>query len=79
MAYLLYRDHTIVSSAVYDDVSGNWKLNTCVSWQANGNEDRFHFIKNALERFSRFEDAENAGLEAGKSWVERKAKQTVAS
>ena len=79
MAYLLYRDHTIVSSGVYDDVSGKWKLTACVSWQENGNEDRFHFIKNSTELFSRFEDAEKAGLETGKRWVERKAKQNVAS
>jgi hypothetical protein len=74
VAYLLYRDHTIVSSAVYDDVSGKWKITACVSWEASGNEDRFKFLKNWPGLFSRFEDAEKAGLEAAKNWVEsRKA------
>jgi hypothetical protein len=34
-----------MSSAVYDDVSGKWKLTACVSWQGTDNEDRFHFLK----------------------------------
>jgi hypothetical protein len=79
VAYLLYQDHTIVSSAVYDDVSGKWKLTACVSWQGTDNKDRFHFLRNSPELFSRSEDAEKAGLEAGKYWIESKAKQNVAS
>ena len=68
-----------MSSAVYDDVSGKWKLTACVSWQGTDNEDRSTFSRNSPELFSRSQDAENAGLETGKRWLERKAKQTVTS
>jgi hypothetical protein len=75
MAYVLYRDHTIVSSAVYDDVSGKWKLAACVSWQASG--DRVHFLKNSPEMFSRVEDAEIAGIEYSKNWIDRRLSSPV--
>jgi hypothetical protein len=61
VAYILYRDHTIVSSADYDDLTGNWKLTACVSWQASG--DRIQFLKNSPGVFSCPEDAEMAGIE----------------
>ena len=75
MAYVLYRDHTIVSSALYDDVSGEWKLNACVSWQASG--DRIQFLKNPLLKFARFEEAEIAGIEYSKTWIDKKLSSSV--
>ena len=51
----VYRDHTIVSSAVYDDISGEWKLNACVSWQGSG--DRIQFLKDPLLTFAHSEAA----------------------
>ena len=70
MAYILYRDHTIVSSADYDDVTGNWKLTACVSWQSNG--DQIQFLKNSPAIFSCPDDAEKAGIEYSKKWVDKK-------
>jgi hypothetical protein len=71
MAYLIYHDHTIVSSAVYDEVSGKWKLTAKVSWKEDGSfPHRLHFVKSSPEPFSRFEDAERAGMEAAKNWVD---------
>ena len=70
MAYVLYRDHTIVSTAVYDVETGKWELSACISWQASG--DHFFFLRDCPERFSRVEEAEMAGLEHSKSWVDRK-------
>jgi hypothetical protein len=70
VAYIVYRDHTIVSSAVYDDVSGNWRLNACVSWQEKG--DQIQFLKDSLQTFARFEEAEVAGIEYSKSWIDNK-------
>jgi hypothetical protein len=71
MADLVYRDHTIVSSAVYDDIGGKWKLTAYVSWAVDGTPPRrLHFIRNMEERFARFEDAELAGIEKAKSWVD---------
>ena len=59
-----------MSSAVYDDVNGGWKLNACVSWQAKG--DQIHFLKNSLETFAHSEQAEMAGIEYSKSWIDNK-------
>ena len=70
MAYVLYRDHTIISTAVYEVETGRWKLTACISWQASG--DHFFFLRDCSERFSRVEEAEMAGLEHSKSWVDRK-------
>jgi hypothetical protein len=70
VAYLLYREHTIVSSAFYDDVSGKWQLTACVSWQANG--DQIQFLKNSLKTFPHFEEAEVAGIAYSKCWVDIK-------
>jgi hypothetical protein len=70
MAYVLYRDHTIISTAVYEVETGRWKLTACISWQASG--DHFFFLRDCPERFSRVEEAEMAGLEHSKSWVDRK-------
>jgi hypothetical protein len=72
MANLVYHDHTIVSSAVFDEVSGRWKLTAYVSWAIHGTPSRqTHFIRNMPERFSRIEDAELAGIESAKNWVDR--------
>jgi hypothetical protein len=70
MAYVLYRHHTIISTAVYDVETGMWRLAACISWQASG--DHFYFLRDRPERFSRVEEAEVAGLEHSKSWVDKK-------
>ena len=75
MAYIVYRDHTVVSSAVYGGVSGGWELNACVSGQASG--DRIQFLKNPLLTFDRFEEAEIAGIEYSKTWIDRKLSSSV--
>ena len=47
MTYFIYRDHTIVSSAVYDVVSGKWKLAASVSSQESGSSPhQLHIVKN---------------------------------
>lgn len=71
MTYLIYRDYTIVSTAVYDVVSGKWKLSASVISPEDGSTSRqLHFFRNSPELFSRFEDAEKAGMEAAKNWVD---------
>ncbi len=68
MTYFIYRDHTIVSVSVYDVVSGKWKLAASVSSQESGSTSRqLHIVKNSPELFSRFEDAEKAGMEAAET------------
>jgi len=75
VAYVLYRDHTVVSTAVYDVETGKWKLTACISWQADG--DHIYFLKDCPERFSRVEEAEVAGLEHSKSWIDSKLSSSV--
>jgi hypothetical protein len=75
MAYVLYRDHTIVSTAVYDVETGKWKLSACISWQASG--DHIYFLRDSPEEFSRVEEAEIAGLEHSKTWVDKKLSSSV--
>lgn len=72
MAYVVYREHIIISTARYDDSSGQWKLKACVIWQGNG-EERIKCLDNSPEIFSRFEDAEEAGVEHSKDWVDGEA------
>ena len=75
MAYVLYREHTVVSTAVYDILTGKWKLAACISWQASG--DHFYFLRDRPERFSRVEEAEMAALEHSKSWVDKNLSSSV--
>ena len=75
VAYVLYRDHTIISTAVYDVETGKWKLTACISWQASG--DHIYFLRDCPERFSRVEEAELAGLEHSKTWIDKKLSSSV--
>jgi hypothetical protein len=70
MSNALYHEHTIVSSAVHDKVGGNWKITAYVSWVEDESSRRLHFFRNYVERFSRSEDAEMAGMERAKNWVD---------
>jgi hypothetical protein len=71
MAYLNYRGHAIVSTAVYDTLGGKWKSAASISSQKNGSTSRqLHIVRSSPERFSRFEDAETAGIECAKSWID---------
>lgn len=69
MAQLVYQKHTIVSAAVYDEITGNWRLTAYVAW-SEGPTRSLHFIRDMPERFSRVEDAEMAGMETAKKWVD---------
>jgi hypothetical protein len=70
MAIMIYQHRTLVSTAGYDQVSGKWKYAATTSWSEIGGITRFHFVATSPELFNGFEDAEKAGLEAAKSWVE---------
>ena len=70
MALMIHQDHTIVSTPVYDENSGQWKFTVSISWRQSGGSREVHFLTSSPELFVRFEDAEQAGLEAGKNWVE---------
>jgi hypothetical protein len=70
MAYVIYQDHTIVSSALYDQVSGKWMLDAYITCNENGSLPQLYIIQTSPELFSQFEDAEAAGMEAAKNWVD---------
>ena len=75
MAHIIHYHHTIESTPVYDHKSGRWKSSASVTWPQNGNARGARFLRDSPELFVRFEDAEKAGLEAGKNWVERNYKE----
>jgi hypothetical protein len=79
MAVVIHHDHTIDSTPVYDGNTGKWKASASVSWPQNGTPRGVRFLTNSTEQFSRFEDAEQAGLEAGKNWVESNDRKDVPS
>jgi hypothetical protein len=70
MANLIYYEHVIVSTGIYDELTKRWKISAFVSWAVPGTPPRrIHFIRNTPERFARLEDAEIAGVESAKGWV----------
>jgi hypothetical protein len=71
----MYHHHEIDSTPVYDNKTGKWKATASVSWRQNGAGPGVRFLPSSLELFDRFEDAEHAGLEAGKNWVEHVTKE----
>ena len=78
MAVITYHHYCIVSTPVYDDNTGRWKLSASVSWPDCDNARGVRFLTTAPELFLRFEDAEHSGLDAGKNWVDnglKKARQ----
>jgi hypothetical protein len=79
MAYVIYQDHKIKSSAVYDQVSGRWKATAHITWDGNGSGTRQYSSSTSPELFSRFEDAEIAGLEAAKNWIDLRQPQRSAT
>jgi hypothetical protein len=71
MALVIYHHHTIVSTPVCDDNTGMWKFAAAVSsGQSGSGPQRLHFITASPQLFIRFEDAEQAGLEAAKNQVD---------
>ena len=79
MAVVTYHHHTIVSSPVYDDNTGMWKSSASVSWPEIGNARGSRFFTPSPQLFRRFEDAEQAGLEAGKNFVDDGFKKALAT
>ena len=70
MALLTYQHHTIDSTPIYDDATGRWKGAVSITWPQIGTARGSRFLTSSPELFIRFEDAEKAGIEAGKNWIE---------
>ena len=60
----------VKSGGLYYTLGGKWKSAASISSQKNGSTSRqLHIVRSSPERFSRFEDAETAGIECAKSWI----------
>ena len=77
MAVINHQEYTVASTPVYDDDSGRWKFSVSVTWPQNGAPRGARFLTSSPELFIRFEDAEQAGLEAAKNWIERHYKRAL--
>jgi hypothetical protein len=53
MAYLIYRDHTIVSSASQDEITQQWLPLTSISWVRETGRRDVHFLTNSQALLSR--------------------------
>ena len=72
MAYLVYRQHTIVSSASQDEITQQWLPVISISWMKNNGRLDVHFLTNRQALCPNFKDAENHGLERARDWIDRK-------
>ena len=79
MAVITHHHHTVISTPVYDDDTGMWKSRAWVSWPNKENTRGVRFLTSSPELVFRFEDAEQAGLEAGKNSVESGHKKVNAA
>jgi hypothetical protein len=72
MAYLEYRDHTIVASASKDEITQQWLPFISISWKKENGRLDVHFLTNSQALYPKFRDAEKFGLERAKNWIDRK-------
>jgi hypothetical protein len=72
MAYLVYRKHTIVSSASQDEITQQWLPFISISWMKDNGRLEVHFLTNSQALCPRFREAENFGVERAKHWIDRK-------
>ena len=70
MAFVIYHHHRIVSMPIYHENTGKWKFSASISWPQTGRAPGVRFFTSSPELFVHFEDAEKAGLEAGKNSIE---------
>jgi hypothetical protein len=72
VAHLLYREHTIVSSASKDEITQQWLPFISISWKKENGRLEVEFLTNSQALCPNFRDAEKFGLERAKDWIDRK-------
>jgi hypothetical protein len=72
MRYLSYRDHSIVSSGSFDELTRNYYPITCITWEKKYGPGHVHIIRNTPDRRETLEEACNLAVELAKSWIDRK-------
>jgi hypothetical protein len=72
VAYLVYREHTIVSSASQDEITQQWLPIISISWKKENGRLDVQFFTNSQALCPNFRDAEKYGLERAKDWIDRK-------
>jgi hypothetical protein len=71
MAHLVYREHTIISSAAQDEITQQWLPFVSTSWKNKENRTEIH-LTNSHALHANFKEAESFGLDGAKEWIDRK-------
>jgi hypothetical protein len=72
MAYVVYREHTIVASASEDEITQQCLRFISISWMKDNGRLEVHFLTNSRALSRSFREAENFGVERAKDWIDRK-------
>ena len=72
MAHLVYREHTIISSAAQDEITEQWLPFVSISWKSKENRTEIHLRTNSQALHANFREAESFGLERAKEWIDHK-------
>ena len=72
MQHLSYRDHYIVASGSFDELTRNYYPVASISWGKKYGPGHVHTIRNAPDRRETREEACNLAVELAKAWIDRK-------
>ena len=72
MAYLRYKDHTILSAASIDLRTGMWTPVASISWCEGDNPPSFHLLCDSVEEVLTSIAAERRGKSLAMRWVDRR-------
>jgi hypothetical protein len=72
MNYLSYRDHTIVSSAAMDELTGRYYAVASISWTKSDGTPGVHIINNSSDTCENSDEACNRAVELAKAWIDHR-------
>ena len=67
MAKSLYRNHVIVASGEFNQVTRQWKSMVCIFWKTD--TQKLHSINDLAGIFETEKEAVAVALKAGKGWI----------
>ena len=68
LAKSLYRNHVIVASGEFNQVTRQWKSMVCIFWKTD--TQKLHSINDLAGIFETEEEAVAVALKAGKGWID---------
>jgi hypothetical protein len=71
MGSLLYKGHTIVTSAIKDEISGTYNAVASISWDAESDPE-VYLRTNPPLQCATADEAHELALEAAKAWVDKR-------